>query len=138
MSSEIHVIGLAVASISRRVGSSTITDEEELVIKNYLPNSVTTGTAKGYSSGFRKWVDYIESLPSRFNTDIYLENDKDNREKAKRVVLFMVHLNEAKGLKDEQISKAIAALAYHFAGAHRFFQFIHDISRTQSWCEEHV
>jgi hypothetical protein len=30
-------------------------------------------------------------------------------------VLFMVHLNEAKGLRDEQISKAITALAYHFA-----------------------
>jgi hypothetical protein len=97
------------------VESSTITDEEELAIKKYLPNSVTTGTAKGYSSGFRKWLDYVGSLSSEFNTDIFLENVKDDRERAKRVVLFMVHLNEAKGLRDEQISRTITALVYHFS-----------------------
>jgi hypothetical protein len=97
MSSDIHVIDLTVRNSPRRVESSTITDEEELAIKIYLPNSVTTGTAKGYSSGFRKWLDYAGSLSSEFNTDISLENVKDDRERAKRVVLFMVHLNEAKG-----------------------------------------
>jgi hypothetical protein len=99
---------------SSKVATSTITEEEEIAIKKYLPNSVTAGTANGYASGFKKWLDYLESLPDHIRSDVYLEHVKDDRERAKRVVLYMAYLFEAKGQRDEQISKAITCLAYYF------------------------
>lgn len=97
--------------------ASTITAKEEGIIKKYLPNSVTLGTAAGYGSGFKKWLEYVGSLSGESITDIFLEKVGHDYERAKRVVLFMAYLYEEKGLREEQINKAITCMAYQFSVA---------------------
>jgi hypothetical protein len=92
---------------------SSITVAEELILKSYLPASVTIGTAKGYAGGFKKWTDYIDSLPQDVCKSYFLEDVENDGQRAKRVVLFMADLYE-KGFRDEQISRAVTSVSFQF------------------------
>jgi hypothetical protein len=92
---------------------SSITVAEELILKKYLPASVTVGTANGYAGGFKKWTDYIDSLPQDVCNSRFLEDVGDDGQRAKRVVLFMADLYE-KGFRDEQISRAVTCVSFQF------------------------
>jgi hypothetical protein len=108
-------IGLPRAGSISEIMQSAITEEEEAILRKYLPKSVTAGTELGYRSGFDKWKEYLKSLPSGASNDLYLDGMRDDRERAKRVVLFMAYLYEVEGLRDEQINRAITCVSYYFS-----------------------
>lgn len=109
-----YLLGALQAATSR---SSNVTEEEEAAIRIFLPNSVTLGTADNYSAAFKKWNEYLGSLSGHLKSDLYLEKVPDDYERSKRVVLFMVYLYTEKGLRDEQINRAVTGVAFQFSVA---------------------
>ena len=75
---------------------------------------MTAGTAAGYASGYKKRLEYLESLPLESYPGQYLDGLSGDHERAKRIVLFMAYLYMEKGLRDEQINKAVTCVAYQF------------------------
>lgn len=99
-------------------------EDEEVKLQDFLKRSVTVGTAKSYASGIEKWKGYLQTLPSDSYPGIYLEILDDDESKAKRVVLYMAFLYLEKGLRGEQVQKAIACLTYHFEVTGRSSKFL--------------
>ena len=62
----------------------------------------------------KKWKDYLSSLGEDNKPGDFLENIKNQQEKATRIVLFMAYLYMHEGLRDEQIKKAVTCVSYMF------------------------
>lgn len=92
----------------------SVHDAEDAMLKEYLTKSVTAGTAQSYEPGIRRWKNYIATMSTTAITSEYLHNIESEDEKARRLVLYMAYLYMEHGLREEQIKRAITAVAYHF------------------------
>ena len=129
---QIMCIGMPDAIVGGTAGE--ISTEEMIRMKEFLKQSVTVGTEKGYASGIKKWKEYLNTLTSDFHPGEYLEALEDDEKKAKRVVLYMAHLYLNMGWRGEQVRKAITCLTYHFevAGLSSAFLRLAIVSRGKS------
>jgi hypothetical protein len=94
--------------------SSKVSKEEGAMLKSFLNQSVTKGTARSYQASIDKWKEYLSTLDPDCHPGDFLERMESQHEKAKRIVLFMAYLYMSEGLRDEQIKRAVTGVSYMF------------------------
>jgi hypothetical protein len=123
-----------------------ISEKDNKILTDFLGRSVTTGTAKSYQIGIKKWKAYLDTLDEDNHPGEYLERLDDPHEKAQRIVLFMAYLYISEGDRDKQIKKAVTSVAYMFEVKGLSTSYIHvalvtrgraATSRSSEECREH-
>ena len=93
----LSMLGNRRASQMDTAGYSTVSASESAILTEFLSNSVTAGTARGYKVGADAWREYLSNLDSDSHLGEYLERVESQNGKAQRVVLFMAYLYMSEG-----------------------------------------
>ena len=95
------------------VGNAGLSQVEQSQLKGLLQTSVSQGTKKNYSTGWKKWLLYMDGREGRVKGDHFLDS-LSNEEKEGRIAHFATYAYTVLGLRDEQITRAMTQVKYFF------------------------
>jgi hypothetical protein len=94
-------------------GTMALVGKEDRV-SIFLKRSITEGTGGQYSSKWKRWVRFVDSLPAYANAGIYLEgwngNPRAGEERLACLLTFMEWMYSEEGLRTEQVKGVMTAV----------------------------
>ena len=90
-----------------------LTEEEAEAVGRMTGQSVTKGSARGYSATWTKWLEFGQAQAGKNRPGVWLEGAEREETKAQWLVLFLEYLYRERGLRGaKEASATMSALRY--------------------------